>query len=68
LEKRRITLGRIDTRFVAAGHAKNLYLSRKLVDNSDPGAVFYTAYWGDKMVFRAHFSGLSATCCGRPGR
>src|ERR1700730_9644429 len=34
----------IDTRFAAAGHGKNRYLSRKLVDNSDFGAAFCTPH------------------------
>jgi hypothetical protein len=67
IRKRRITLGGINTRFAAAGHRKNRYLSRKLVDNSDSGVAFCTAHWGDKMVFRAHFSGLFATCAGCVG-
>jgi hypothetical protein len=65
--KRRITLGGINTRFAAAGHRKTRYLSRKLVDNSDSGVAFCTAHWGDKMVFRADFSGLFATYASSAG-
>jgi hypothetical protein len=60
--KRRIALGRIDTRFVAAGHAKNRNPSRKLVDNGGFGHAFCRVHWGDKMVAKAHFSGLFAIC------